>query len=399
MQGRHCSATAPPNPRDAGAAGGCLIRVVYLVSTLRRAGPTTQLLNLLRHLDAGRFDPVVVTLSPEPADSMLPEFRALGVPVRTLAMSRLAGLVNRGWRGDIERLVGRRLDASVVVHSQGVRGDVISARFLRGLPRVATARNFPHDDYPLKFGRLAGHWMARSHLAAFRRLPTVVACSSTLAGLLRAQGIEAGVIHNGVDTATFRPADAAERANLRAALGLPGSARIGVSVGALSARKDPLLVIRAFRAVRDPGLALVFLGDGPLAAACRRAAEGDARIRFEGQVDDVTSFLRAADYLVSASRSEGLPNAVLEAMACGLRVALTDIGPHRELIDLAPGSGIAVPVGDEPALALALERMASAVRPADAVPDAGLLEFLGAERMSKQYQEIYGRIAGTRAAA
>ena len=399
MQGRHCSATAPPNPRDAGAAGGCLIRVVYLVSTLRRAGPTTQLLNLLRHLDAGRFEPVVVTLSPEPADSMLPAFQALGLAVRTLAMSRLAGLVNRGWRGDIECIIGRRLDASTVVHSQGVRGDVVSARFLRGLPRVATARNFPHDDYPLKFGMIAGHWMARSHLAAFRRLPNVVACSSNLAELLRAQGIEAGVIQNGVDIATFRPADATERADLRAALRLPGAARIAVSVGALSARKDPLLIIRAFRAIRDPELALVFLGEGPLAAACRQAAEGDARIRFEGQVADVTPFLRAADFIVSASKSEGLPNAVLEAMACGLRVVLTDIGPHRELMDLAPDSGQAVPVGDERAFAVAVERIAAPVRQADAGPDARLLELLGAERMSKRYQEIYGRIAGARAAA
>ena len=388
-----------PNPRDACAAGGRLIRVVYLVSTLRRAGPTAQLLNLLRHLDAGLFDPVVVTLSPEPEDSMLQEFRALGIPVRTLAMSRLAGLVNRGWRRDVERLLGERLDAATVVHSQGVRGDVIAARYLGGIPRVATARNFPHDDYPLKFGRLAGHWMARSHLAAFRKLPNVIACSSTLAGLLRARGVAAGVIPNGVDTATFRPAGAAERSELRASLRLPAAARIGVSVGALSARKDPLLVIRAFRAARNPGLSLVFLGDGPLAAACRQAAQGDARIRFEGQVADVTPFLRAADFLVSASKSEGLPNAVLEAMACGLRVVLTDIGPHRELIDLAPALGDVVPVGDEHAMALAIERLAGAMPAGDAAPDAGLLERLGAKRMSKRYQEIYRRIAGARAAA
>ena len=388
-----------PNPRDACAAGGRLIRVVYLVSTLRRAGPTAQLLNLLRHLDAGLFDPVVVTLSPEPEDSMLQEFRALGVPVRTLAMSRLAGLVNRGWRRDVERLLGERLDAATVVHSQGVRGDVIAARYLGGIPRVATARNFPHDDYPLKFGRLAGHWMARSHLAAFRKLPNVIACSSTLAGLLRERDVAAGVIPNGVDTATFRPAGAAERSELRASLRLPAAARIGVSVGALSARKDPLLVIRAFRAARNPGLSLVFLGDGPLAAACRQAAQGDARIRFEGQVADVTPFLRAADFLVSASKSEGLPNAVLEAMACGLRVVLTDIGPHRELIDLAPALGDVVPVGDEHAMALAIERLAGAMPAGDAAPDAGLLERLGAKRMSKRYQEIYRRIAGARAAA
>lgn len=367
------------------------LRLVYLVSTLRRAGPTSQLLNLLRHLDPARFDPVVVTLSPEPSDSMLPSYRALGTRVLTLSMSRLRALVNRGWRGDIERLVGAPLRGGCVVHSQGVRADVIASRHLSGVARVATARNFPHQDYPLKFGRLPGLVMARAHLRAFRALPKVVACSSTLAALLRGQGIDADVIPNGVDTTTFRPASPAERAELRARLGLPPAARIGVSVGALSARKDPGLVVRALRAAGDPGLALVFLGEGPLEDACRREAEGDARIRFAGQLADVTSYLRAADFFVSASRAEGLPNAVLEAMACGLRTVLTDIGPHRELLDLAPSTGELVPVGDEQALAAAIVRAAAA---SGVAPEAGLLQQLGAERMSRSYQDLYLRLAG-----
>ena len=329
---------------------------------------------------------------------MLPAFRALGVPVRSLAKSRLAGLVNRGWRADIERLIGARLDAATVVHSQGIRGDAIAARWLRGLPRVATARNFPHDDYPLKFGRLPGLWMARSHLAAFRSLPDVVACSATLAMRLRSRGIDAAVIPNGVDTGTFRPATAAERAALRSTLRLPAAARVGVSVGALSERKDPLTVIRAFRAAGDAGFALVFLGEGPLAAACRREAHGDPRIRFEGQVGDVTPFLRAADFLVSASKSEGLPNAVLEAMACGLRVALTDIGPHRELLELAPDRGEVAAVGDAGALATAIGRVATSA-PASEGAGANLEDLLGAERMAKRYQELYRRIVREPAAA
>jgi glycosyltransferase involved in cell wall biosynthesis len=367
------------------------LRLVYLVSTLRRAGPTSQLLNLLRHLDLVRFDPVIVTLSPEGADSMRADFEALGTRILSLSMSRLRALLNRGWRGDIERLVGAPLGSGCVVHSQGIRGDVISSRHLAGVPRVATARNFPQDDYPLKFGRLPGLWMAHAHLRAFRALPDVVACSATLATLLRAQGIDAAVIPNGVDTAAFRPASPAERAGLRARLGLPPAARIGVSVGALSARKDPGLVVRAARAAADPALALIFLGEGPLEAECRRDAGGDSRIRFGGQVDDVTSYLRAADFFVSASRAEGLPNAVLEAMACGLRVVLTDIGPHRELLQLAPDAGEMVPVGDGRALTAAIVRAAAASgRP----PDAGLLEQLGAERMSKSYQDLYLRLSG-----
>ncbi len=366
------------------------LRLVYLVSTLRRAGPTSQLFNLLRHLDLARFDPVVVTLSPEPADSMLADFQAFGTRVLTLSMSRLRALVNRGWRDDIERLIGASISRGCVLHSQGIRGDVIASRHLAGVPRVATARNYPHDDYPLKFGRLPGLLMARTHLKAFRALPNVVACSSTLAALLRKQGVDAAVIPNGVETATFRPAIQTERAELRARLGLPPAARIGVSVGALSARKDPGLVVRALRAAGDPGLALVFLGEGPLEAECKREAGGDSHIRFAGQVDDVTPYLRAADFFVSASRAEGLPNAVLEALACGLRVVLTDIGPHRELLELAPAAGEAVPVGDERALTAAIVRAAAA---SGTRPEAGLLEQLGAERMSKSYQDLYVRLS------
>lgn len=381
--------------QDASGFSSCregTIRVVYLVSILRRAGPTSQLLNIVRYLDRGRFDPVVVTLSPEPADSMADRFLELGVPVRSVGMSRLRAIANRHWRRDIENVLGSSLDDQCVVHSQGIRGDIIASRWLGGVPRVATARNFPYDDYPLKFGRLAGRWMARSHLRALSKLPNVIACSATLAGMLRARSVEAGVIRNAVDTATFRPALPAERAELRARLGLPAAARIAVSIGALSARKDPRLVVRAFRAVGEPGLALVFLGEGPLEAECRREAGGDARIRFAGQVADVAPFLRAADFLVSASRAEGLPNAVLEAMACGLHVVLTDIGPHRELLELAPTSGEAVPVGDQGALATAIRRAPAA---SGTRTEPGLLDKLGAERMSRSYQDLYLRLAGS----
>ena len=94
---------------------------------------------------------------------------------------------------------------------------------------------------------------------------------------------------------------------------------------------------------------------------------------------------------MSASRAEGLPNAVLEAMACGLRVVLSDIGPHRELLELAPAAGEAVPVGDERALTAAIERAAAA---SGTLPEAGLLEQLGAERMSRSYQDLYLRLSG-----
>jgi glycosyltransferase involved in cell wall biosynthesis len=369
------------------------MHVLYLVSTLRRAGPTAVLLDIIRHLDPGRFDPVVVTLSPEPADSMIDAYLETSVPVRSMSMSRMRALFHRGWRRDLQRESGIDLGCRCVVHSHGIRADVISSAGLAGVPRLATVHNYPYEDYVMKYGPLQGRWMAWSHLRAYRALPTVVACSSTLAERLRQHSIAATVIRNGVDTTKFCAASSEERLRLRSELGLPRESRVGVCVGALSERKQPLSVVRAAKAIDDPSLVMLFAGGGSLEAECRLEARGDDRIRFLGQVAEPAPVMRAADFFVSASRSEGLPVAALEASACGLHTILSDIGPHRELLALAPDSGELFPAGDRRALTASIRRAAGGVPPPTRAATAARAEILGAKGMSRRYQELYLSLA------
>ncbi|MFA0071942.1 glycosyltransferase, partial [Vibrio breoganii] len=65
-------------------------------------------------------------------------------------------------------------------------------------PWVMTSRNYPFDDYPMKFGALKGNLMAYSHIAAMRRCHNVVACSKTIASVLTKHKIVATPIQNGV---------------------------------------------------------------------------------------------------------------------------------------------------------------------------------------------------------
>ena len=123
------------------------------------------------------------------------------------------------------------------------------------------------------------------------------------------------VVPNGVDAA---PApDAAERAEARAALGLEAGAVAAAWVGSLDERKDPLLACRAVAAAvrTDERLVLLVAGDGPLRPAVEEL--GDA-IRVLGQLGSVRPVLAAADLFVLTSRREGLPYALLEAMAAEL---------------------------------------------------------------------------------
>jgi glycosyltransferase involved in cell wall biosynthesis len=374
------------------------VRLGYLVSTLRRAGPNSQLLNIIRHLDEGAFAARVVTLSPEDPSSMIDEYRAAGIEVRSLAMSRIRGATHRDWHSSLERVVEGSLTDGFVLHSQGIRADIIASRHLWGVRRVATARNYPYQDYPMKFGPLLGRWMAWSHLRAFRALPAVVACSASLAGLLRRHGVDVAVIRNGVDTSTFRPAASDERAQLRRQFGFGAGERIGVCVGGLLSRKDPLGVIQAMRGIDDRNLGIVFAGGGILEERCRRESAADERIRFLGHLGEVAPLLRAADFLVSASRSEGMPNAALEAIACGLPVVLSDIEPHRELLALAPWAGALYAIGDVAGLRSAIRQAASGAANPPGTDSSQVALLFGAERMSQCYQDLYRRLAAAEAA-
>jgi glycosyltransferase involved in cell wall biosynthesis len=105
-----------------------------------------------------------------------------------------------------------------------------------------------------------------------------------------------------------------------------------------------------------PDAEFIVAGDGPLAPAlaARARSRGVAhRVSFLGRSDDVSALLAASDIFVLPSRSEALPNAVIEAMAAGLPIVASRVGGIPELI--TPGvNGHLVPPGDPPALAEAI---------------------------------------------
>lgn len=211
-------------------------------------------------------------------------------------------------------LRGRRID---VVHAHQARGPALVAflaRALGGPPFVV---------------KLAGLDVPEAHtletglrLAILRRADAVVAVTPGMGGALARLGIShLHVIPNGVDCERFRPASDEERGAARAALGLPAGDPIAVFVGRLERVKGPDLLIDAWAKLAHPAAWLVVAGDGRERAALE--ARGAPRVRFLGAVGDPVPLYRAANVAVVPSRSEGLSNALLEAMASGLSVVAT----------------------------------------------------------------------------
>jgi glycosyltransferase involved in cell wall biosynthesis len=364
--------------------------VVSVVSTLARCGPVNVVGEIVEHLERERYQPVVITLSHEGVSSRIDDFRESGVPVMQLNMSRPSSFLV-GWRKLKKQI--ESIDARLV-HCHGFRANHLVRSSQLTCPVVSTIHSDLCSDYRLAYGSFAGNLMAHREYAALRDVDAIVAVSPNVAERAAEFGLQTEVIPNGVDLAVYSRAASQDKSEGdRERLGWPRDRIVVLHTGALVTCKQPLGVINAFRRSDLLGRALlVFAGDGPLLAKCKGAVKGLEDIVFLGHRSDLSVLLRAADAVVSNSTSEGLPMALLEACACGLRVVASDIGAHRHIARLFPEQVDLFPLDGGAALADRMNALGRSGRTDPIHPPAGSLETISAKRMTLQYQKVYDRI-------
>ncbi len=171
-------------------------------------------------------------------------------------------------------------------------------------------------------------------------------------------------IPNGVDTAVYAPLPEPERRALRAELGLAASDLVIAAACRLAPHKRVDRLIRLFADLAHdvPEARLWIMGAGrerPTLEALAARLPSGARIRFWGGIppDAVRRNLQAADVFALLSRWEGLSNALLEAMACGLAIVATDVSGARDALTDGE-TGLLVPAESDQAARHALRRLA-----------------------------------------
>ncbi len=365
------------------------IRIVYLVPDLGMAGLQNQVVNLVNRLPSPRFGCQIVSFSSY-------------APMRDRVQGEWGTVVTlQKRRGNDPAVVSqlyrlcRRVRPHVVqTHNWGTLVEGVVAARLAGVPIVIHAERGTVETRTrnLLMQRLMSYFVTQILCVSEAHRQRLVQ-----AGGFPIHKIQA--ISNGVDTDRFSP-HTRPKATIRGRIGLEPTAFYIGSVGNLRPVKNQRLLLRACATLsrRYPDVHLLLVGDGPMREPLERLAAElgiQKRVQFLGTRADVPEVLNALDVFVLPSLSEGMPNAVLEAMACALPVVATRVGGIPEIIEDG-STGLLFHPEDEARLTVILEELMQHEVKRQLLGAQGhkhILENFSLERMMQNYQMLYESIA------
>lgn len=360
------------------------VRILHLIETSGPGGAELVLLDLARHLGS-EYSSMIAILRPGWLRS---QSISSGIPYTMLNGD---GLGDLGVIAHLLRVVHQNHIRLIHAHEFYMNAIGATVSRLTGIPLVATVHG--KNYYPEKRRRCSVYRMVAAQAAG------VVAVSHDLQRFFcRTTGVHTNhvqVIYNGIDT---RPSDAKRDPYLLESLGIPPKAPIIGTLGNLYPVKGHVYLIRAAWTIlqQQSDIHVVILGRGGLKNVLSAEAEAlgiQDRIHLVGYRDDARRWLSTMDVFTLPSLSEGLPLSLLEAMAAGIPVVVTDVGGMPEVIDDGQ-TGLIVPKGDVEALAskvlFLLQNPSVAVKMGAAGRSCARERFC-LERMVAEYRGLYSK--------
>jgi glycosyltransferase involved in cell wall biosynthesis len=303
-----------------------------VIDKLIRAGTQRHILSVARGLKSHGIDSEIVCLQYE--GPLAEQAREAGIEVTSLHLKRIYDPKAIATLLPTTRLLKRkRFDAALVYLFAAHIYGTIAAR-LAGIPVVISCRR--QCGFWLKRRYIAARHLANSFVTRTVANSEPVACFVCGTEGLPLDTIE--IIPNGVDMERFIPGrDAASRRWRNRCDAGEADCVVGIVASLKPVKRHDLFLRAAALAAREIAeVRFLIVGEGPLRQEYERLAHElgiDNRVTFAGGVDDVAPALRAMDVFVLASDSEGMSNALLEAMSTGLACAASEVGGNREIIE------------------------------------------------------------------
>lgn len=371
------------------------IKVTFVETNCKKNGPIKQTLNIIRNIDKEIFELSLITVWSEDADnSMIDDYKQLGIPILSANLSkRKSALIGK-------QEVGKLLEQLKpdIVQGVGMPPYRMTLGYKKAI-HLVTLRNYCYEDYPDYYGKVIGTIMAFLDLNLIKKLMAAgepfVTCSESLTKMYKnRQNMEIPYIRNGVDISKYTKRDSTKTVDVRKKLELPLDKVIYVYSGSFIDRKNQREAINAFlKMKKNNDAVLLLLGDGSNFEELKNEFSKHKNIVFKGKVSNVNEYLHASDVYLATSKSEGLPNGVLEAMACGLPVLLSNIPQHMEVLETDSKCGHSYELGNIEQLSDLMNQMLGEnLLEMGERSHMAVMENFTAEGMSRRYQNLYLKI-------
>lgn len=301
-------------------------------------------------------------------------------PLSLLGMRRIREFVRR-----------ERVD---VIHTHGYREDIYAFLMLNRGRVVATNHLWKRTTLKLSL-------YAALDAFVMRYFATLVAVSQPIFAEMHHLGLppkKLKLIENGISLHHYETGFPRRRA-ARAALGLADTDFVFGMVSSLSIEKGHAYALRALAEIQRQGLhaKLAIIGDGEELTNLQQLADDlgiTSSVIFAGRQQDIPLLLQAFTVFLMPSAMEGLPMALLEAMATGLPIIATEVGDIPKLVN--SDTGILVPVKNSSALKgamITMMQLESSLEAMGAHARAVVVDQFSAERMANRYADVYKSIA------
>ena len=364
--------------------------IVFVFTACKRTGPTQQMLNIAKNLDKDSFNLYLITLyDEENNNSRLDKYMEVGFTHYRVPLTQIDLLIGKT-RALKKKLM--ELHPSII-HSLGVLPDYAISKMGFNC-HVITLRNYVYDDLIAWYGKYKGLMLVKLHLFAMQHTTKTFTCSQSLSVKYKENlGMEFDYIRNGVDVTRFKTVTIERKQELRRELGLPLNSIIFIYTGRLSSRKDQEFLLKLFSNNNElKDYVFLLMTEGAEYERLLNTYAND-HILMPGFKPNIDEYLQASDFYISCSKSEGLPNGVLEAMAVGLPVILSDIPQHLEVYDADPRMGSTFRLGDEKdCITKIIETIHKDYNVMSNAAYKSAHEKFSDYRMSQSYQEAYRRI-------
>lgn len=311
-----------------GPAHPDIVRILHFIDHSRVGGPGKTILNSAKFIDRGRFEIYAACFCNGNGSDLSRAVEERGIP--HLALRDRNGVEWSHVSDMREYILANRID---VLHTHGYKTDflgVIQKRLARELVLVTTHHGWIRNNLKQNMYAIAG-------MSLSRFFDGVMIVSRSMERFLPSSVKRRGaftVIHNAIVMEDY---ECRGPGGLRREFGVSESEILIGVIGRLSPEKGCLEMLAAFHAFRKEHerVKLVFIGEGVL----RTELEGIAKrlglrdkVIFAGYREPVAPVYGELDVLVCPSRTEGLSNVILEAMACRTPVIATDVGGNAEII-------------------------------------------------------------------